>query len=213
MARVIPTFKEEVKPCELNPEEIQGFDPIKQSDLNVARSDSFILVIDLPICFKNLEDTDGRSCKYFKKYKLQMNVFGNLVPDIEIGAIPVKGWGQTLKVSSLARDAYKPITVDFTVDSNFENYFVIYKWLDIMNGARDGSFDSKNEIDRNGKMRDYSTTFSLYALDEYRAPVVRWNYTGAFPTALSNINFNKRKPEEIECSFTFEFSFLEMELL
>jgi hypothetical protein len=212
MAKVNPIFKESI-PCELDMEEIAGFNPEYESDLNVARKDKFILVIDLPNSFRKLENKGLTNCTYFKKNKLQMNVFGNIVPETEIESLNIAGWGHNVKSSAFARPAYKPITVEFTVDSKYENYFVIYKWLDIMSDVMEGTFDANREIDRFGKLKDYSTTFSLYALDEYNKPVVRWNYYGSFPTTLGSITYNKRDVAELESEFIFEFSFLKMELL
>lgn len=215
MARVIKEFKE-TKPCELDPAEIEGFNPTQESDLNTARTNKFILVIDLPNCFRKLEDTGtGRGCTLFRTKKLQMNVFGNIMPEMEIESLSVPGWGQTPKVSTLARPAWKPININFTIDSKYENYYTIYKWMDLMNDALEGGFDPKNLLDdAKGRLADYSTTFSLYALGEYNEPKTRWNMFGAFPVSLGSINFNKRgDPTEIECDFTYEFSFLKMELL
>lgn len=216
MARIIKAFKEEVVPCELDPEEIDSFNPTDDSDLNVARTNKFILVIDLPQCFKKLEDTGvGRKCVYFRTQKLQMNVFGKIVPEMEMPALEIPGWGQVPKVSSLSRPAHRPITVQFTVDSKYENYYVLYKWLDLMNDVKEGRFDAHQQLgkERRGHVADYTATFSLYSLAEYNTPVARWNYYGCFPTSIGAINFNKRDVKELESEFIFEYSFVEMELI
>jgi hypothetical protein len=214
MARVIREFKSEIVPCALDADEISGFIPDRESDLNTARSNKFILVIDLPKCFRGL---DGKpnvgSCTFFQTQKLLMNVYGKAIPEIEIPSNEIPGWGHVVKASSLSRKAYRPVNIKFVVDSKYENYFVIYKWLDIMNSVKYGGFDAANEIDRSGKLPDYTATFSLYLLNEYNKPVVRWDYGGAFPTGLGSINLDKRDPSEIECEFTFEFSFINMQLL
>ena len=214
MARVIPKFKSEVVPCILDPEEISGFIPDKESDLNTARSNKFILVIDLPKCFRGLNGTPNiGGCSYFKTQKLLMNVYGKAIPEIEIASNEIPAFGHVMKASSLGRKAYRPVTIKFIIDSKYENYYVIYKWMDIMNNTMDGGFDKEKLLDRSGKLGDYSTTFSLYLLNEYNKPVVRWDYVGAFPTGLGSINLDKRDPSEIDCDFTFEFSFINMQLL
>lgn len=214
MARIIKEFKKEVKPCELDLSEIEGFYASQPSALNVARKNKFLLVLDLPQCFNPLKDTGvGRACSYFNTQKLIMNVFGTVVPELEMEALEVKGWGQSPKVSSLARPSFKPVNIQFTVDTGYENYFVVYKWMDLMNNTLEGGFDANNEINRKGHLADYSTTFSLYAVGEYNKPTVRWNYYGSFPTSLGNIQFSKRDPDELETDFTFEYSFIKMELL
>lgn len=214
MARIINDFKKEHVPCELDPEEINSFVAKWDSDLNVARKDKYILVIDLPQCFRNLKDTEESvKCTNFKTQKLHINIFGNIVPEIEIPSLDLPGWGQSLKASSLGRPAYKPVLVNFTIDSKFENYYVIYKWLDLMNNDTEGYFDADKELNKVGHIPHYSTTFTLYGLDEWNEPRIRWNYFGAFPTTLGKLDLSKRQDEELECDFGFEFSFLKMELL
>ena len=214
MPKLPNSFKEEVKPCALDVSEIEGFVADAKSDLNTAKKNKFILVIDLPICFDKLaDDGSGRKCKHFKTRKLQMNVFGNIVPSVEVPKIDVPHAGQVMKVSSHARPTYPPVTVNFTVDSYYENYYVIYKWMDILNNQLEGGFDSNNEIGARGKLGNYSATFSLYGLGAYNHPEVRWDFLGCFPTSLGAINFNKRDPEELESEFTFDFTFLKMSLL
>lgn len=213
MAQIINNFKKTIEPCALDLTEISGFIADKESDLNTARSNKFIIVIDLPKCFKGLDGKAIGPCSYFKTQKLQMAVYGKIVPELKIDSIDIPGWTHTLKASSKARPAYAPVTLNFIVDSKYENYYVIYKWMNIMNNNLAGGFDISNETRKTGKMGDYSTTFSLYLLDEYNKPVVRWDYLGAFPTSLGSLNLDKRNPKEIECEFSFEFSFINMELL
>jgi hypothetical protein len=53
---------------------------------------------------------------------------------------------------------------------------------------------------------------TVYALDEYETPRIKWNYTYAFPTNLGEIQFSERDTKQIECNFTFQFSQLLCEL-
>lgn len=214
MGSPIKEIKEEIKPCPLDVSEIKGFIPTEESELNVARTNKFILVIDLPSCFSSLKKSNSGNCGFLNLKKLQMNVFGKIIPEISIPNLEVPVFGQTIQTSSMKRDPYTPVNVKFTVDSKYENYYVIYSWLNIINNAIQGGFDvGKQTKIGDGRLAEYSTTLSLYLLSEYNKPVVRWNYIGAFPTKLGSITYDKRNPQEAECDFTFSFSFINMELL
>lgn len=207
MATPIDDIKKEFPPCPLDPDEIKGFLPTQESDLNVSRTNKFILVMSLPRCMGGLKSSSP--CSYINLQKLQMAVHGKTIPEISIEHTDVPVLGHGLKVSSYERKGYNPVTVKFTVDSKFENYYVIYQWLNMLNDSMEGGFTPKGK----GNLHHYSTTFSLYTLQEYNVPTVRWDYYYAFPTNLGSITLDKRNPEIIECDFTFAFSFINMTLL
>jgi len=123
--------------------------------------------------------------------------------------------------SSLARPPYEPVTVNFTVDNRFNNYWVIYSWLNILNNTYDSTFDSKNLIPTTKGntilnktiLDDYKADISLFPLDEYNKRIIEFKYTRAFPVSLGGIDFNYRNPEELETNFTFTFSQLFVNLI
>lgn len=217
MATIVTKFKEEVLPCPIDPAELildRTCDDI--SDINVARIDKFLLVIDLPQCFNSIKVTKdvecSRNCSYIDQNRLQMNIYGNVIPDISVPKIDKPFGGQVVTVTSHSRPVYPPVTVNFTIDSNYDNYYVIYKWLDILNDDGLSCYDGKKQVRGSGHLPDYSTTFVVYALDEYNRKTARWDFYGAFPIALGSINYNKREEVEIESTFQFSFSFLKMSL-
>ena len=63
---------------------------------------------------------------------VQFSIYGSIVPKVEIPNVPVRYSGQTLNVTSYNRPEYEPVTVNFTIDNRFSNYWFIYKWLDKM---------------------------------------------------------------------------------
>ena len=64
-----------------------------------------------------------------------------------------------------------------------------------------------------GHLGDYSTTISLFALDEYDRAIAEFKFTGAVITELNGIEYNYRQEKEMESSFVFEFTFMEMNLI
>ena len=116
--------------------------------------------------------------------------------------------------------------INFTIDSEFNNYWVIYKWLDLLNDEKESHFNGKdifNTPNVSSKERNqnktltspdlYQTDITLYALDEFDKSKVKFVYTDAFPVNLGGIDFSYRNAGEIETTFEFAFSQLLVELV
>jgi hypothetical protein len=191
-----------------------GYYTSQQSQLNTTRKDKFSLVIDIPKILQPILKKEERYCHGGNLERLEMNIWGFVVPDIKINVMEKGYGGQVLKFSNLSRPVYPPITVNFTIDNRFDNYFILYKWLDIQNDEDISTFDGKSlDPNSHAHLNDYATTFTVYALDEYDKPTARWDYKGAFPSSLGAINSSQRETTVLEGSFTFEFSQLKMSLV
>jgi len=196
-------------------------EPYIQSPFNKQRKDKFLFVLNFPDALKEISQKINRDNKHVIPNSLQFSVYGAVVPTIEVPKLDIRYSGQTLSQSSLSRPPYEPVTVNFTVDNRFNNYWVIYSWLNILNNTYDSTFDSKNLItaakENNilGKkiLDDYKADISLFPLDEYNKRIIEFKYTKAFPVSLGGIDFNYRAPDELETSFTFTFSQLFVNLI
>lgn len=186
----------------------------QQSQLNFTRQDKFQLVMDIPNILKPLLKKENRVCNGGNLERLQMSIWGFVVPEIKINVSDKPYNGQVLKWSGLSRPAYPSVNIRFTIDNKFDNYFILYKWLDIQNDDKESSFDGKNlNIQSKGLITDYSSTFSVYSMDEYNNPTARWDYYYAFPISIGAIEASYRENKELECNFSFEFNQLKMTLL
>lgn len=196
-----------------------------QSFLNKSLQDKFLLVLDLPKIIKDTDDT-------IKIRELQLSVYGAPVPGISIPAVDLPYNGQIAKVSSFSRPAYTPLTVNFTVDNSYTNYWVLWRWLNIINDSKtahphpslaqwskvpDNNLVpyKKNINIQNGEPInfDYMTTLTIFGLDEYNNRKIQFKYTGSFITDLSEIKYNYRESTEIESSASFSFNQLNVQLL
>ena len=176
-----------------------------QSPFNKSRKDKFLMVLTLPRVLREMTSKYERSEHSIMLDTLQFSVFGAITPTIEIPAINTRYSGQTLAHSSHSRTTYEPNTVSFTIDNRFNNYWVIYKWLDLLNKDTTGGYDSDGRTTK-GPNLDYRANISVFALDEYNKKVAEFVYTDCFPTALGGIEYNYRNGEEIESSFTYSYS-------
>ena len=179
-----------------------------QSPLNRQRGDKFIMVFSVPDILKEQKSNSIRSNSRIIPNSLQFSIYGTVVPDIKVPHKDVPYAGQVLKVSSFARPSYQPMEVNFMIDNMFNNYWVIYKWLNILNDAKKSLYTSNIKQDE-GILNKYSTSISIFGLDEYNNRVIEFKYSNSFPTSLGGIKYSDRNPKEIES--TFEFAFFQFE--
>jgi hypothetical protein len=162
------------------------------------------MIFNVPEILKEQKSNSTRSNSRIIPNSLQFSIYGAVVPDIKVPHKDVPYAGQVLKVSSFTRPTFPPMTVNFMVDNMFNNYWVIYKWLNLLNDAKKSLYMSGIKEDE-GYLDKYSTSISVFGLDEYNNRVIEFKYSNAFPTSLGGIKYNDRDPKEIESSFEYAF--------
>ena len=186
--------------------------PIFQSPFNKQRKDKFLLVLTIPDILKDKVVSVVRRNSSVNFDTLQFSIFGAIAPPISIPPVSIPYGGQTLKVTSYTRPEFPHLKVDFTVDNQFNNYWVLFKWLEIFNNTFTGIFDPNNpNIDAN--TAEYMTNISIFSLDEYNKKTARFDYIRAFPVSLDGITYNDRISDEMDCGFEFAYHQLNMTLL
>lgn len=189
--------------------------PTQQSVLNRTGKDKFLLVLNLPQILKNQAAAD----ELLKLDPLQFSIFGTVVPQIQVPANEVRFGGQSYNISSYTRPNYPPLPVNFVVDNKFRNYWILWKWLSILNtptGSAYGGTNSKQESFKErllqGNLTEYQTNFSVLGLNEYNQKTIEFIYYNAFITSLGSINYSYRDPEILESSAEFQFSQLDVKI-
>ena len=119
---------------------------INQSQFNKSRLDKFLLVLNLPPVLKDIskQNLSSRDNNVIIEDSLQFSVYGSVVPSIQVPSEDLYYGGQSMKVSKHTRPVYDNVTVNFTVDNEFNNYWVLYKWLDLLNDEELSKFDGKD---------------------------------------------------------------------
>lgn len=188
---------------------------VQQSVLNKARADKFILVFDLPPIMKPIAKKYNRDDRTVIPDSVQFSVFGTVVPEITVKGVETRFAGSTLYVSSFSKDSYPPVNIKFTVDSMYNNYHTIYRWLNLLHDEKTGIYNQQGLIPEDANFNDYQTDLTVYGLDEYGKKRISFKYTKAFPTTLDGITFNQKaeQGEEIESGFTFLYSQMHLNLL
>ena len=194
----------------------------QQSLLNKNRLDKFVLVFQLPPALRKIKKKNNRSTFNVDEDAFQMSIYGAVVPPITVAAIQIPYAGSNLYNSSHAKEPYPPIDINFTVDNEYNNYWTMYKWLDLMHDERTGLFDNDDLVDQAPptdqlpgpfQFSDYQTDLTVYGLDEFNNKRIQFIYTQAFPITVGGINYNYRESGEIESSATFVYSQIHTKLL
>jgi len=197
-----------------------------QAPFNKYRKDKFTMVIPTPVALKPILTKFDRKDYKADPETFSMSVYGVVAPSINIPAIINRYAGHTLKVSSHSRETYPELSVNFTVDNRFNNYWYIYKWLDLLNNDKTSIYDQDNVANvtnlqnsvnakdgtnvhagtYNKQISKYTTTVSIFALDEYEKQLIEFKYTNAFPTVLGGISMSYRDSGEAETTVDFAYS-------
>lgn len=200
-------------------------DIAKQSVLNKSRLDKFLLSLTVPEGLKTYSSRVQRATGVSSYSKvipnsLQYAVEGTVVPSINVPAIDQPYDRQVMKVSTHSRPAYEDVTVSFKIDNQFNNYWYIYSWLNMISDAKHGAFNYRDELRQaHGAQRekdylsDYATDFSLIGMNEYNKEIIKFTYTKAFPVSLGGIGYSYQTQGEIQSSITFTFTQMLVELV
>jgi hypothetical protein len=188
----------------------------QQSVLNRSGKDKFILILNLPQILKK----QSVSNDLINLDPLQISIYGAVVPAIAVPSNEARFGGQSYNVTSYTRPNYPPLTVNFVVDNKFRNYWLLWKWLTILNSPNESFYTGtdprfetfKDRID-SGIVTEYQTNMSVVGLNEYNQKTIEFVYKNSFITNIGPINYNYRDPELIESTVDFQFSQLEVNLL
>jgi hypothetical protein len=191
---------------------------MNQTILNRSRNDKFLFVMDLP---KNLKKTSDLVMQdSYSANKIQFTTFGSPVPNIKIPEKAIPFGGQVYNTSSFSRPAYEALSLKFLIDNGYQNYWILWKWLNLFNDNQNSTSDvaaaavvTQKELILKNPMSDYMATFSVFGLDEFNNKVIEFKYENAFITSLSPIDFSFQSGSEIICTATFIFSRLSVDLL
>lgn len=183
------------------------------------------MVVTLPEAMANIDSKVERANRFAKADSFRFSVFGAPVPAVNVPSTEVAFAGQVLRVSSHSRPVYDPITVGFDVDNEYNNYWFCWKWLDVLNDAKESGFDIQNlaehitpqpynsESNNEDLLLRYSSNISIIGHDEYNNDKIKFTYTNAFPTRLGGLDYRYRDVEQLTCEMEIVFTQMHVELL
>lgn len=195
-----------------------GYNPMDQAILNKAHTDKFIMVFTLPNAMREINVSVDRANDHVMQNSMQFSVYGIVAPSVVVDPTEIRFGGQSFNFTSYQRPDYSNVAVDFKIDNQYNNYWVIYKWINLLNDNKEGFFYAERPglrySDRGYKPYDeYATDITVFGLDEYNEKRIQFTYVGALPVSLGEIGYNYQGSDEISSQFEFAFSQLHTKLL
>lgn len=212
-----------------------------QTHLNKLRKDKFILILTIPNVLKSLNTKSAREDKFLNLDSLQFSVYDIIIPQSSVPEESLHYAGQNYNVTTYNRPPYAPCRINFEVDNEFKNYWVLWKWLQLLNDPMDSTYAGKTmfpngapkvlptEINKRPDpqshanplfIRDnthywynYQTNITLLAKDEYNNDKANFTFKYSFITKLGELAYNYRDPDQLSCFFEFVFNQLDMHLV
>lgn len=191
---------------------------MNQSILNRPRLDKFNLVLDIPKVLRNRIDSTLLDVN--NPDKIQFTVFGSPVPKISVPSINLPYGGQNMSISSYSRPAYPSLELRYLIDNGYQNYWLLWKWLNLFNEQETSLSEitnfanvSKDKIQLKNSIEDYVSTFTILALDEYNNKLISFKYRDVFITSLGELNFSHQTNELITGSVSFAYNQLIVDLV
>ena len=191
---------------------------ITQAPLNKARKDKFLLILTIPPIMKQINFRSPRDDFFINLDSLQFSVYNINIPKISVSNVPLHIYQQNYNVTSYDRPPYPPVTVNFAIDNEFKNYWVLWKWLELMNDPNNAEYISRQAYPGDPpktipEQYNYQTNIIAIGLDEYNNQKIKFTFQWAFITDLGELVYNYRDPEETDCYFDFCFNQLDVQLL
>ena len=192
-----------------------AYNSMQQSMLNKSRADKFLLVFDIPPILKEFNKKFNQDNKSIISDSVQFSIFGTAVPEITVPATETRYAGSTLYVTSHSKNPYPPVSVQFNVDNEYKNYWVMYQWLNLLHDQYTGTYNARgiNADDPDENFKDYQANLTIYGKDEFNNNRIKFTYTKAFPTTVDKIDYNYQTADEITSGFTFVYSQLHTEVM
>lgn len=143
------------------------------TNLNKSTASNFELIFPKVPTGNSLRDTEG----------LTLNIFETVIPSLTLDTVDVH-WQGGVAHQDIGGITYEPWYVNFTVDSKFENWKVLYKWLTFIN----------NNKNRYGRSTDtYKIDATLRILDNFRNEILVVDIIGLWVNMLGEISLTYRE--------------------
>ena len=165
-----------------------------QINLNKSSGANYELIFPVLPITKGIRDTEI----------LTLNIHGTVIPAISLGTEEGNWQGGVVPraVSSLT---YEPWYVNFTVDSNWCNWWMLYKWITLID---DGNTHYGMPT------TDYFADATLNIYDNSNNRVMGIKIVNIYPTNLNEVTMSQRDGQEnLDCGVNFNYTRIEVERL
>ena len=158
-----------------------------KTNLNKATNQNFQLIFSKLPTEKSVRESEI----------LTLNIHGTVVPSMTLGNVDIPWQGGHYPMA-IAPVTFEPWYINFEVDSNFQNWYKLYKWINYINNNED-------RYDRNPA--EYWVDATLQLVDNFDKPVMILQIYNMFPTMLGEISLSYREGEQnIQSSVSFAYT-------
>lgn len=135
---------------------------------------------------------------------LSMNIFSSVLPTISLDTKEVNWMGGKAQYDSGGM-SYEPWYVNFLIDDDFNNWKILYNWINYIN----------NNKDTYGRARsDYVVDATLNILNNMREPILTVNFKNVWPNMLGEVSMSYREGEMVlSSSVNFYYDRYEIETI
>ena len=130
-----------------------------------------------------------------------MNIHSVIIPSVSIAEEPHHWQGNRTKRGLIPLE-FDPWLVSFVVDSELENWKLLFNWMTYINN----NFNKIAEEHGN-----YAVDASLVVFDNYGSSVLELRFVDIWPSTLGEISFSAREGDvvlESTCNFTYDYFLL-----
>lgn len=165
---------------------------MSQVNLNKSAAANYELIFPiLPITSK-VSDSDI----------LTLNIHSTVIPSISLGTTE-SYWQGGMMPTSISPLTYEPWYVTFAVDSNWYNWYMLYKWITFID---DGNTHYGKGTD------EYFVEATLNIYDNSKNRVMGVKIVNIYPTSLNEVVLTTRDGiENLECGVNFNYTRIEPE--
>jgi len=144
-----------------------------RTNLNKATPSNFELIFPKIPVSDNIRDMQG----------LTLNIHTTVIPSVTLDTTEINWQGGTIHQDS-GSITFEPWLVTFTVDSKFNNWSTLYKWITFIN----------NNSDRYGRTRnEYKIDATLRILDNFQEEIMVVDLIGVWINMLGEISLTYRE--------------------
>lgn len=133
---------------------------------------------------------------------LSLNIHGTVVPSISIQTSE-NNWQGSMYPSALSELIFEPWYVNFTIDSNWCNWYMLYRWITFIDNGEDMYGRSTNQ---------YFVDATLNIYDNSNNRIMSIKIINIYPTALNEVTLSQRDGKSnLDCGVNFNYTRLEVD--
>ena len=164
---------------------------MSRTNLNKASAQSFQLVFPKLPFRSSLEDSEI----------LTLNIHSTVLPSMTLSTTELNWMGGKYDMA-MPPITFEPFYTNFIVDSNYQNWFILYEWMTAINNNKD-HYDMTPS--------DYWIDATMIMTDNFNEPVMKFTLTNMYPTMLGEMGFSSKQTENLESSVNFNYTRFEAE--